>query len=281
MNPPARWLCCLVALLFSTVGLVAQDAAAPSPGNRLAHLDGNDLFYPHGDFERLTTPQWIGEPDVEAVVILAIDDLRETGKYETFLRPILERLKRIDGRAPVSIMVNAQSPTNAQFQSWLAEGLSLEVHTLAHPCPCLAKGDFAAAASTYHGCVELMNQVPGNKPVAFRMPCCDSMNSPSPRFYAEIFNRTNAAGQFLTIDSSVMTLPTTNDTSVPRELLLDASGRGRFRKYFPAETNASALPLPASTNVAKASVATTRVSLKSFATTIEDYPFPYVIGRLG
>jgi len=264
MNPLARWLSCLVALLLSAIGPLAQDDSAPSPGNRLAHLDGNDLFYPHRDFARLTTPQWIGEPDVEAVVILAIDDLRETGKYETFLRPILERLKRIDGRAPVSIMVNAQSPTNAQFQSWLAEGLSLEVHTLAHPCPCLAKGDFNAAAATYHGCVELMNQVPGNHPVAFRMPCCDSMNSPSPRFFSEIFNRTNAAGQFLTIDSSVMTLPTTNDTRVPRELLVDASGRERFRKYLPAETNRI-----------------TRVSLKNFATTIEDYPFPYVIGRLG
>jgi putative membrane-bound dehydrogenase-like protein len=264
MNPLARWLCCLVALLFSAVVIAAQDSAAPSPGNRLAHLDGNNLFYPRRDFERLTTPQWIGEPDVEAVVILAIDDLRETAKYETFLRPILERLKRIDGRAPVSIMVNAQSPTNAQFQAWLAEGLSLEVHTLAHPCPCLAKGDIVAAAATYHGCVELMNLVPGNKPVAFRMPCCDSMNSPSPRFFSEIFNRTNTAGQFLTIDSSVMTLPTTNDASVPRELLVDASGRERFRKYFPTETNR-----------------TTRVSLKNFATTIEDYPYPYVIGRLG
>ena len=320
MHPLARWLCRLVALLFSAAVLVAQDAAAPSPGNRLAHLDGNDLFYPHRDFARLTTPQWIGEPDVEAVVILSIDDLRETGKYETFLRPILERLKRIDGRAPVSIMVNAQSPTNAQFQAWLAEGLSLEIHTLSHPCPCLAKGDFDAAAATYHGCVELMNQVPGNRPVAFRMPCCDSMNSPSPRFYSEIFNRTNAAGHFLTIDSSVMTLPTIHDGSVPRELLVDASGRERFRKYFPTETNAtgaSVLPLPAtkergegrgegksqnqsasspqpspplgggegarpaSTNVTKASVATVRVSLKNFATTIEDYPYPYVIGRLG
>ena len=245
MNPLARWLSCLVALLLSAIGPLAQDGSAPSPGNRLAHLDGNDPFYPHRNFARLTTPQWIGEPDVEAVVILAIDDLRETAKYEKFLRPILERLKRIDGRAPVSIMVNAQSPTNAQFQAWLAEGLSLEVHTLAHPCPCLAKGDFDAAATTYHGCVDLLNHIPGNHPVAFRMPCCDSMNSPSPRFYSEIFNRTNAAGQFLTIDSSVMCLLTTNDASLPRELVRDAQGRERFRKYYPTETNA-----------------TTRVSLK-------------------
>ncbi len=252
----------MLALLGFTLP-PAEVFAASVDANRLTYLDENDPFYPHVRFPKLTTPQWIGEPGVEAAVILSIDDMRETGRYETFLRPILERLKQIDGRAPVSIMANAVTLTNAQLQAWLKEGLSLEVHTLAHPCPCLAKGDFTAAVNTYHGCVELMNQIPGNKPVAFRMPCCDSMNSPSPRFYAEIFNRTNSAGQFLTIDSSVMCLLTTNDPALPRELVMDADGREKFRKYFPGETNA-----------------TTRVSLKNFATTIEDYPYPYVIGNL-
>ncbi|HZO85989.1 MAG TPA: PVC-type heme-binding CxxCH protein, partial [Verrucomicrobiae bacterium] len=228
----------LIAFVFS--------AYAASDANRLTYLDGDDPFYPHPKFPKLTTPQWVGEPEIEAVVILAIDDMRDTARYETFLRPILERLKRIDGRAPVSIMVNGLTPTNAQLQAWLKEGLSLDVHTLAHPCPLLAKGNFQAAADTYHGCVELLNQVPGNKAVAFRMPCCDSMNSPSPRFYAEIFNRVSPSGQFLTIDSSVMNFPS-----------------ARFRKYLATETNAI-----------------TRVSMKSFVTTIDDYPYPYVIGRL-
>src|SRR5262245_66041804 len=107
-----------------------------------------------------------------------------------------------------------------------------------------------------------MNRVLENKPIAFRMPCCDSMNSPSPRFYAEIFNRTNAAGRFLTIDSSVMNILTPKDTSLPRELVVDADGREKFRKYLPAQTNA-----------------TTRVSMGSFVTTIEDYPYPYVVRR--
>jgi putative membrane-bound dehydrogenase-like protein len=267
MNPAAKPLICslIAAFLGSSSGW-----AAPSPSasfttnvNRLTYLEEDQPFYPGLAFPRLVTPQWIGEPGVEAVVILSIDDLRETDRYERFLRPIIERLKQIDGRAPVSILVNAIAPTNAQLSGWLKEGLSLEVHTLAHPCPCLAKGDFDAAANTYHGCVELMNQIPGNKPVAFRMPCCDSMNSPSPRFYSEIFNRTNAAGQFLTIDSSVMNIITPNDPSLPRRLVVDADGRGRFRKYLPAHTNA-----------------TTRVSMGSFTTTIEDYPYPYVLGNL-
>ena len=119
--------------------------------------------------------------------MLAIDDMRDTAKYEAYLRPILNRLKAIDGRAALSIMTNQVSPKDPQLQSWLAEGVSIECHTLTHPCPFWAKGDFAAAARTYHDCVDLMSQIPGNKPVAFRMPCCDSMNTVSPRFFSEIF----------------------------------------------------------------------------------------------
>lgn len=244
---------------FLALLLIPLLLSAASPANRLTYLDESDPFYVGLDFPKLTTPQWVGEPKVEAVVILAIDDMRDPAKYETFLRPILERLKKVDGRAPVSIFCNALDPAHPQLQTWLKEGLSLENHTLSHPCPCLAKGDFVAAANTYHGGVDLLHGVPNNRPVAFRMPCCDSMNSPSPRFYGEIFNSTNSAGQFLTIDSSVMNIPTSADRSLPRELVQDK----RFEKYLPTETNAI-----------------TRVSMKSFVTTIRDYPYPYVIGNL-
>jgi putative membrane-bound dehydrogenase-like protein len=99
----------------------------------------------------------------------------------------------------------------------------------------------------YHGSVDLLNTVPGNKPVAFRMPCCDSMNSASPRFYSEIFNHTSAQGHFLSIDSSVFTLP-------PGE---------RFTKYFP---DAMRPPM--------------KRSLGDYAGFIDDYPYPYVVGKL-
>jgi putative membrane-bound dehydrogenase-like protein len=237
-------------LFFAILG---NSASARNDANRLTYLDESDPFYVQRDFPKLTTPQWVGEPGVDAVVILAIDDMNAPPRWENFLRPILNRLKQIDGRAPVSIMTTSIDPNATQLQSWLKEGLSLEVHTLTHPCPCLAKNDFQAAADTYNRCVELLNRIPGNKPVAFRMPCCDSIDSASPRFFAEIFNRTNSAGQFLTIDSSVMNIFTPKDTSLPRELTTDASGAERFRKY---------LPFP------------------SFVTTIEDYPYPYVIGKL-
>ena len=240
--------------------IAAAQLEAGTNANRLTYLDETDPFYPGLGFPKLTTPQWVGEPGVQAVVILAIDDMREPDdlhfrepqKYETFLRPILNRLKQIDGRAPVSIFCNRLDAQNPQLQAWLNEGLSLEVHTLTHPCPLLANSNFVAAASEYHDCVDLLNRIPGNKPVAFRMPCCDSMNSPSPRFYAELFNHTNSAGQFLTVDSSVMNITTLNDKSLARELVLDTDGAEKFRKYFPALTNQ-----------------VTRLAMGSFVTTIE------------
>ena len=38
-----------------------------------------------------------------------------------------------------------------------------------------SRGDFAKAKSTYDRCVDLLSSVPGNQPVAFRTPCCDSL----------------------------------------------------------------------------------------------------------
>jgi putative membrane-bound dehydrogenase-like protein len=234
--------------------LLLASAASAADGNRLTYLDESDPYYVSRKSPRLVTPQWIGEEGVEAVVVLAIDDMRDPPKYEKFLRPILQRLKRIDGRAPVSIMTNRVDPKDPQLQSWLKEGLSLETHTIDHPCPFFNSGDFAKARSTYERCVDLLGAVPGSRPVAFRMPCCDSLNTPSPRFYAEVFNRKTSAENFLTIDSSVFNILTSDDPELPRELVIDADGQDRFRKYLPAD--------------------------RAFVNTIENYPYPYVLGHL-
>lgn len=243
-----RWLFSLsLAFLFTTT-------ARGGDGNRLTYLDESDPYYVSRTFPRLTTPQWVGEDGVEAVVVLAIDDMRDPEKYEKYLRPILQRLKRIDGRAPVSIMTNQVDPRHPRLQKFLKEGLSLETHTIDHPCPFFKGGDFAKARSTYERCVDLMNEVPGSLPIAFRMPCCDSLNTPSPRFYAEMFNRKTAKGHFLSIDSSVFNILTSNDPELPRELVVDEDGQDRFRKYLPKD--------------------------RTFVNTVENYPYPYVLGRL-
>jgi peptidoglycan/xylan/chitin deacetylase (PgdA/CDA1 family) len=239
--------------LAATLVLLSASALTAADGNRLAYLDECDPYYPHRTFPKLVTPQWVGEPGVEAVVILAIDDMRGHEKWEAFLRPILERLKKIDGRAPVSIMTCSVDPHDPQLQAWLKEGLSIECHTVDHPCPFFKPG-FAQAKSTYDRCVDLMHTIPGNKPVAFRMPCCDSLNTPSPRHWAEIFNKTTAKGNYLTLDSSVFNVFTSADPALPKDLVLDETGQERFKKYLPKD--------------------------RSFVNTIENYPYPYVIGNL-
>jgi len=260
MHPRLR-----IGFWLSLLALVAGGAlhGADSSANRFTYLEENDPFYVHREFPKLITPQWVGEEGVEAVVTLGVDDMREPEKYEAFLRPILERLKQIDGRAPVSILTVNVTPQHPLLAGWLKEGLSIEVHTLTHPCPLLQKSNFEAAANVVHGGTDLLSQIMGNTPVAYRMPCCDSMNTPSPRFYAEIFNRTSADGKYLQIDTSVMNFPTAKDTSLPKELAELPDGSSRFYRYKVQQP-----------------VAAAQKSLKSFATTIEDYPYPYVIGKL-
>ncbi len=239
--------------LLATLGPFGPSCVQAADGNRLTYLDGDDPYYVGRDFPKLTTPQWIGEEGVEAVVVLAIDDMRGPEKWETFLRPILDRLKKSDGRAPLSIMTCHVDPADPHLQKWLAEGLSLEVHTIDHPCPLLGGGDLAKAKSTYDRCVDLLDRVPGNRAVAFRMPCCDSRNTLSPRFFERIFNATTPEGNYLAIDSSVFNILTADDPALPPALVQGENGGERFRRY---------LPFP------------------SFVNTIENYPYPYPIGRL-
>lgn len=227
--------------------------AGASDANRLVYLDEMDPYYVSRTFPKLTTPMWVGEPDVEAVIVLSIDDMSDAAKYEGYLRPILDRLKRIDGRAPVTIFANKPDPSDPVLQQLLAEGCSIDTHTVSHPCPLLNEQGFQWASDNVHDCTTLLNQIPGNRAVAYRMPCCDSQNTPSPRFYGGIMDKTTRDGAFLTIDSSVFNITTPNDPELPRDLVLDPDGTERFRKYVP---------------------------FPSFVNTIEDYPYPYVINRV-
>jgi len=115
-----------VDMLRDTVSGFAQDHIAP----RAAEIDRSNTFprelWPEMGKLGLLGME-VGEPGVEAVVILAIDDMKNPKQYETFLRPILRRLKQIDGRAPVSIMTNHVDPKAPELQKWLQEGVSIEV----------------------------------------------------------------------------------------------------------------------------------------------------------
>ena len=240
----------LVSLVIHRTGYAQQPVSTVDP---LLYLNQTcDPYYVGLDFPKLTTAQWFGEEGVEAVVILSIDDMRKPDEYEKFLRPILDRLKEIDGRAGMSIFANELDPKHPQVAAFLKEGVSIEVHTMDHPCPLLSEGNFAKAKGTYDRCVDSLAEMPGSRAVAYRMPCCDSLNSPSPRFWAEIFDRKTPRGNYLHIDSSVFNITTAADTELPQEFATNEKGEDRFRRY---------LPFP------------------SYVNTIENYPYPYMIGK--
>ena len=69
-------------------------------------------------------------------------------------------------------------PKDEQLQKWLKEGFSLEMHTVDEPCPLLNEG-YREGETTYDRCMDKPSPVPNSRPVAFRMPCCDSLNTPA------------------------------------------------------------------------------------------------------
>ena len=77
--PPLHALLSLLAILLLPLTTFGQPLKT-TPGNRLAYLDDLDPYYPHAKFPKLITPQWVGEEGVEAVVILAIDDMKDPQK---------------------------------------------------------------------------------------------------------------------------------------------------------------------------------------------------------
>ena len=106
-----------LSLFILALGPLAL-AKPVASGNRLTHLDEpNNPWQFDIDSPKLTTPQWIGEKGVEAVIVLAIDDMSGDGQhFRDYLTPIIERLKVIDGRGPVSITCNRPHPKHPNMQ---------------------------------------------------------------------------------------------------------------------------------------------------------------------
>ena len=237
--------------LFSHLGLKSTPfVSVPDPDGYRDQF--TNPYWPSINSPKLTTPQWIGEDGVEAAAVLSIDDMREIDPYQSFIEPILQRLETIDGRAPLSIFTNRIDPEEPQLQRWLDRGVSIEVHTIDHPCPLLHDGDLPKARETVHQCIDLLDSIPNMRPVSYRMPCCDSMNSVSPRFYDDIMSIVTPGGNFLASDSSVFQIFTKDDPDLPEEIFSNGNDK-RFERYVP--------------------------SGKDFVNTITNYPYPYLIGR--
>ena len=82
----------LITTLIATT-LFSTPAVAGDVGNRLVSLDEWCNPYSVGlETPKLATSQWVGEEGVEAVIVLAIDDLQDPAQYEQYIRPIVSRL---------------------------------------------------------------------------------------------------------------------------------------------------------------------------------------------
>ncbi|MEE9142579.1 MAG: dehydrogenase, partial [Gammaproteobacteria bacterium] len=249
-------------------------AAAQRVGSRFVYLDERDPYYPHSGFPKLTTPMWVGEEGVDAVILLSVDDMGgppfrprydvSPEAFERFLTPLIKRLKKIDGRAPIAVMTCQTNPNSPTVQRLLKQGLSFDCHTFTHRFPFFRSNEghgpdeaLKFARLDYLACLENLFEVPGNRPVTHRMPGCDAQNSVSPRFFTEVFPLRTNDGRFLTCDSSITTWFPSDDETLPHEWRYDAEGRERFGKY-PHH-------IPQTQN---------------FVNKITDYPYPYPINQL-
>lgn len=262
-------------LLFVLLGvpIFAEDRA----GSRFAFLDERDPYYPGLATAKLTTPMWIGEEGVEAVVQLSIDDMGRINPafrlmsyakspqfYYQFLQPAIERLQRIDKRAPISIYTLQAQADDPWFQRLLKEGVSIEAHTFTHAVPYLRRDPSTMSQESlewcirdFTDCVAGLTAALGGPPAAWRMPGSDARNTTSPRFYTEVFPRKTAAGDFLTMDSSIFGVLNSADASLPRDLVLDADGRERFQRFV------TGIPFT-----------------KLYVNSVINHPYPYVINGL-
>ena len=242
-------------------------------GSRFGYLSGEDPYYPHGDFPKFTTPAWVGEPEVEAVIVLSIDDMcrefpttrpkglpayaRQPRVYFDFLKPIANRLMKIDGRAPISVFCLQLEPNDPIASQMLEMGMSMECHTFTHPVPlmraaedgedslALVKGDFFGSVTN------LFRFLTPEWPVAHRTPGCDARNTASPRFFTEVFPRGG-----LKMDTSIFTVYLKPDPNLSKGWYFKPDGTHRFANRI------TGIPFT-----------------KKFVNYVEDYPYPYLINR--
>ena len=264
----------LAAIVFAGSSAVNPAVAESNRGSQFAYLDERNPYYPHEGFAKLTTPMWVGEAGVDAVILLSVDDMGgplfrprydvSPEAFEQFLKPLIQRLKQIDGRAPISIMTcQASEEDTATLQRFRKDGLSLECHTFTHRFPFFRSDEghgpdqaLELARQDYLACMENLFAVPHNRPVTHRMPGCDAQNSVSPRFFAEVFPLRTRAGQFLISDSSITTWFPSADRTVPKKWRFDNRDRPRFDKYV------TQIP-----------------QTQHFVNSIKNYPYPYVINH--
>ncbi|MGI9456606.1 MAG: PVC-type heme-binding CxxCH protein, partial [Aeoliella sp.] len=246
--------------LYAVVGLAnfaalaTCTAEAPAGvANRLNYLDDFcEPFYPQRELAKLTTPQWIGQSGVEAVVILTIEGSANDAALRAALAPIVDRLKTIDEGVPLTIFTESPPKVRTEWEAWCEAGLTFEPTLLHHDGPLLSEQGIDDARDLYKRCVEKFFQDARHLPTVFRPPGSARFNATSPRLHAECLSRSTARDNFIPISSSVGHLFTPDDSALPAHLVKDERGVARFEKHISP----------------------------GYVTSIRDYPYPYVVGRL-
>ena len=264
--PPMHWLpprvrtlgCALLSLLLLPGPLSADSAG----GSRFDYLEESGPFYPNGDFPRLITPQWIGEPGVDAVIHLTVDGISQVKSLPDhaltpaacldFLEPAIRYLTAIDGRAPITLYALRVHPRDPTLKRLADAGIATESHTFTHPVPLLQTdksgplgiGTLMKARGDFMGSLANLAAVPRINPSAFRAPAFDSRNVVSPRLFTDLLSARLPSGRYLSLDSSVTTWLTSADSDLGNRSV-------RYLANIPG--------------------------CSRYVNVIRDYPYPYVV----
>ena len=221
-------LACAAGWFVVRVAVHTQPPKA-TPGNRLAYLDELDPYYPHAKFPKLITPQWVGEDGVEAVVILAIDDMRDPAKYEAYLRPILDRLQE-DRRPGAGQHHDLLGQSEGSAAANVAQGraVSLEVPHDRSSVPVLQE---RLREGQEHLRPLRRSDERDPRQQAGRLPhaVLRFAEHAQPALLRRDLQQDDREGELPhRIDSSVFNVFTPDDPELPPDLVLDADGRERF-----------------------------------------------------
>jgi putative heme-binding domain-containing protein len=124
--------------------------------NRLTYLDSDDPFYVSKDFPKLTIPQWLGEPGVDAVVTLAIDDMADTARYTTVMNIMFSRLERT--KALVQALEAGTIPSSqmaVMYRQQLLNSSDAEIRERAKKLFAASNADRQDVGATYQEVLQL------------------------------------------------------------------------------------------------------------------------------
>ncbi len=168
------------------------DAVWAGDANRLVELDGETSWTGRPGEPKLITPQWVGEAGIECVVLLGVEADGVLAEWEPVVRPIVERLKQINGRAPLSLFARDVEPGAQPLRAWLSDGVRVEVLL-----PAITERNVARWKARYDETIDRLTARLGTVPVACRIAGEIVTASPGPRFLGELFPLPTPGKNFL------------------------------------------------------------------------------------